>query len=96
MNTIYISSCGNLDLHSEGRALAQLALDADLPADPQTDAFSDADAFDDWFSGAAEEMRTAGLLKGYEDGSFRPNNPITRAEIAVILDRYIGVKDFVV
>ncbi|MBR3281421.1 MAG: S-layer homology domain-containing protein [Clostridia bacterium] len=39
---------------------------------------------------------TNGLIKGYEDGSFRPQNPITRAEIAVILDRYIGEKDFVI
>lgn len=36
-----------------------------------------------------------GLIKGYEDGSFRPNGTITRAEIAVILDRYVGVKDYV-
>ena len=39
---------------------------------------------------------TNGLIKGYEDGSFRPDNPITRAEIAVILDRYIGEKDFII
>ena len=28
-----------------------------------------------------------GILKGYEDGSFKPKNGITRAEIAVILER---------
>ena len=60
---------------------------ADLPADPQTDVFSDADAFDDWFSGAAEEMRTAGLLKGYEDGSMIPSAPATRAEVATVFVR---------
>lgn len=36
-----------------------------------------------------------GLIKGYEDGSFRPDGTITRAEIAVILDRYVGIKDYV-
>jgi len=48
------------------------------------------------FQASIVKAATNGLIKGYEDGSFRPNNPITRAEIAVILDRYIGVKDFVV
>lgn len=33
------------------------------------------------------EMAKQGILKGYEDGSFRPQNSITRAEIAVILER---------
>lgn len=31
-----------------------------------------------------------GLLTGYPDGSFKPNAPITRAEMAVILGRYIN------
>ncbi len=30
------------------------------------------------------------IINGYEDGTFRPDNPIKRAEIAVILDRYLG------
>lgn len=28
-----------------------------------------------------------GLMKGYPDGSFQPDKPVTRAELAVILDR---------
>lgn len=39
---------------------------------------------------------TNGLIKGYEDGTFRPNGTITRAEIAVMLDRYIGIKEYVI
>ena len=31
-----------------------------------------------------------GLINGYPDGTYRPNNPITRAEMAVILGRYIS------
>ena len=31
-----------------------------------------------------------GLIIGYPDRTFRPNNNITRAEMAVILERYIG------
>ena len=32
----------------------------------------------------------SGLINGYPDGTFKPNNPITRAEMAVILGRYIS------
>lgn len=32
----------------------------------------------------------AGLIVGYPDMTFKPNNKITRAEIAVILERYVG------
>ena len=32
----------------------------------------------------------SGVIVGYPDGTFRPNSPITRAEMAVILERYIG------
>ena len=32
-------------------------------------------------------MAKKGILKGYEDGTFRPEKSITRAEIAVILER---------
>ena len=38
---------------------------------------------------------SSGLINGYPDGTFRPNNPITRAEMAVILDRYIKGKIYV-
>ena len=31
-----------------------------------------------------------GWLSGYSDGTFRPNNPITRAEVAVITNRMLG------
>lgn len=39
---------------------------------------------------AEQEIRSAierGLLRGYPDGTFGPDKPVTRAELAVILDR---------
>jgi transglutaminase-like putative cysteine protease len=45
------------------------------------------------FYSSIVKSATNGLIVGYEDGTFRPNNAITRAEIAVILDRYIGAKE---
>lgn len=40
-----------------------------------------------------EVMRDAvksGVLRGYPDGTVRPDAPVTRAEVAVVLDRLIG------
>ncbi len=50
--------------------------------------FSDQDSFASWFSGAVSNMNSKGIIQGYPDGSFRPNNNVNRAELAVMLDRY--------
>lgn len=34
-----------------------------------------------------------GIVSGYEDGTFRPNNPITRAEFASVLSELFGLVD---
>lgn len=54
------------------------------------------DIYGNKFSSSILKAYSNGLIKGYEDGSFRPNGTITRAEIAVILDRYVGIKDYVI
>ena len=46
-----------------------------------TNSFSDVNA-GDWYNNAVSTCANAGVLKGYEDGTFRPNAPITRAEFA--------------
>ena len=38
-----------------------------------------------WAAGYIEAAKTAGLISGYPDGTFRPNNLITRAEIAKLV-----------
>ena len=42
---------------------------------------------------AISTMVSLGLLKGYEDGSFRPNDTITRAEFAAVITRAIGMEE---
>lgn len=42
-------------------------------------------AEDDWFYEAVAKAVTEGYTKGYEDGTFRPDNTITRAEAAVMM-----------
>jgi len=49
--------------------------------------FSDVDTLD-WFNNAVSTMANAGIITGYPDGTFRPNNTITRAEIVVIIIRF--------
>jgi chitodextrinase len=41
----------------------------------------------DWFAGAVGTAVTSGLMPGYKDGTFKPNAKMTRAELAVVLER---------
>lgn len=49
--------------------------------------FTDVSA-DAWYNETVSTLANAGVLAGYEDGSFRPNAPITRAEYAAIATRF--------
>ncbi len=51
-----------------------------------TNIFKDVDA-DAWYSNEVNYLVELGILNGYEDGTFKPNEPITRAEFATILAR---------
>lgn len=44
----------------------------------------------DWYKTAVDIVARQGVVKGYEDGTFRPNQPITRREFAAIAARYAG------
>ena len=47
---------------------------------------------DRWSAAAIARARDAGWMTGYGDGLFRPERPVTREELAVILDRAIPPK----
>lgn len=52
--------------------------------------FNDSDEIQDW---AIQFISTAcknGILKGYDDGSFKPNKTMTRSELAVALGRVLN------
>ena len=64
----------------------------------QTNPYPDVNA-DDWFNNAISTLTKMGIINGYEDGTFRPNNPITRAELTKMAvsffssaDQYFGKK----
>ena len=50
--------------------------------------FSDVLAYD-WFCDSVMKLSNKDIIKGYPDGTFKPNKSITRAEFAVIASKYI-------
>jgi hypothetical protein len=45
-----------------------------------------------WCNNAISTLSNAGIIKGYDDGTFRPNAPITRAEFATMAVRFFESK----
>lgn len=56
-----------------------LGLPADVPGDIRGN----------WAEAAIRRVIAAGIMAGYPDGSFRPDQPATRAELAAALDRIL-------
>ncbi|ULO05929.1 S-layer homology domain-containing protein [Paenibacillus sp. 19GGS1-52] len=52
--------------------------------------FTDTAKIGAWAQTAIAQAVQAGMITGYEDGAFRPNAEITRAEMAVILAKALG------
>jgi len=49
--------------------------------------FPDVD-YDDYYGDALNVMVNKGVISGYADGNFGPSNPVTRAQLVTILERY--------
>jgi N-acetylmuramoyl-L-alanine amidase len=43
-----------------------------------------------WAESSIEAVKAAGLMSGFADGTFRPNEPLTRAQFAVSLERLLN------
>ncbi|OUO41304.1 S-layer homology domain-containing protein [Flavonifractor sp. An306] len=52
--------------------------------------FNDSRDMNDWSRGLIATAADYGLIDGYSDGSFRPQNPITRGEASILLVRAVG------
>lgn len=61
-----------------------------LPKTSGQAATSFSDSGSHWAKSAIEQAAAAGWVNGYEDGSFRPDQSITRAETIVLLNRALG------
>jgi hypothetical protein len=62
-------------------------LDKALNISPKTGTSDFADVTEHWAQGFIAAMVTKGYINGYLDGSFRPDQPIKRSEIASIIVR---------
>ncbi|QNK56683.1 S-layer homology domain-containing protein [Paenibacillus sp. PAMC21692] len=69
-------------------ALDETASDGAKPSD--TASFHDMEGH--WASDAVTRLKSSGLVKGYEDGTFRPDRPLTRAEAVVMINALLGVE----
>jgi hypothetical protein len=52
--------------------------------------YSDLDGH--WAQAAISKLHDAGIVKGYEDGTFRPENSLTRAEAVTMMNRLLGIE----
>jgi len=57
-------------------------------AETETDAFSDVKK-KNWYSGYVGWAVEAGIVTGYEDGTFKPNKALSREEMAACISRYV-------
>ncbi len=84
---------GNITREEVATALYRL-LKEDVQSSIATDVNGFADVSSDrWSNLYVSSMANAGYIKGYEDGSFRPANPITRAEFATLAVRFFNIVD---
>lgn len=60
-----------------------------LSTSDTTTAFSDV-AIEDWFADVIAVAVDAGIIEGYKDGLFKPNERITRQQMAVMLSRALN------
>lgn len=66
----------------------------ELPKDAApAQSFPDADKISEYAREFVELMRLAGILNGYEDGTFRPQNTATRAEAAKLFSLFLSITD---
>jgi|GEM_PF-4047028 len=52
--------------------------------------FSDVSS-DSWYGPAVNTLADMGYIEGYDDGTFRPNNTITRTEFVAIASRFVDL-----
>ena len=75
---------------TRGMLVTVLHRSADCPQATDTAAFSDVPT-GKWYTEAIAWAAEIGAVKGFPDGSFRPDEPVTREQLATILWRYTKV-----
>ena len=73
--------------------IAQILCNIEDGTASATSAFTDV-AADQWYTNAINWAAEQNLVSGYGDGTFGPNDPITREQMAVILYQYAVYKGY--
>ena len=66
------------------RAQVSSILSSELNLNPEPASFPDVSA-SHWANGHIGAVVSQGIMNGYPDGSFRPDNPMTRAEVSAVI-----------
>lgn len=91
---IYLGNNGRAlpsDTITRQQAVTMIARAFGIDAATETLSYLDAEQFADYARGPVAEMTARGYITDSQDGSFRPLDPITRAEIVSILNNMIQV-----
>jgi len=67
-------------------------LESNAKHSPQANRFGDVQAAA-WYAQAVNYLAGRDILTGFPDGNFRPNAPITRAELTAIMSRFFELRD---
>ena|GEM_PF-2289026 len=67
-------------------------IDDDAKHSPQRNHFSDVSS-GAWYAQAVNYLASHNILEGYQDGTFRPNAHITRAELAAVMSRFFEMSN---
>lgn len=78
---------------AEFTALVARVLRLPEPAD-WAPGYTDQAQIGDWARKAIAQAAAAGIVSGFDDGRFRPDEPLTREQMAVILARAMGLTPF--
>lgn len=63
------------------------------PMDAQDNTFADVEAYS-WYENAVDWASAFGIVQGYNETTFGPNDPVTREQLATILWRYAKYKGY--
>lgn len=64
----------------------------DDPVTGEWASFTDADTIQPWARGVVSIANRRGLVGGFTDGTFRPLEPVTRAQAAVLISRFLALR----
>ncbi|MDI6731198.1 MAG: S-layer homology domain-containing protein [Candidatus Margulisbacteria bacterium] len=85
----------DIPIEKYGKSLLSIKAESGLASDSQEIRLVRLNSFADvpegyWAKQPIENTSTVGLINGYPDGTFRPGNELTRAELATLMIRAMG------